>query len=96
MSQEVRCLLPKLLENMSLFWEYINLAAMGLVQGTPQTLPAETWKTQASAFQSGGYSSEINSRRMASHFHLRGAIGIWETTDINPMIDTRDFVSLPL
>lgn len=81
---------------MSLFWEYVNLAATGLVPATPQTLPVETWKTQAPAFLSGGYCSDINSRHMASQFHSQGAIGIWETTNINPVIDTRDFVSLPL
>lgn len=81
---------------MSLCWEYINLAAMGLIQGTPWTLPVKTRKMQAPAFQSDSYSSETKSRHMASQLHLQDAIFIWETTNINPMIDTRDFVSLPL
>lgn len=96
MSRKVRSLLVKLLENMSLFWEYSNMAAMGLVQGTLQTLPAETWKTQAPAFQRSACSSEINNRHMVSQFHLQGAVCIWETTDTNPVTDNRDFVSPPL
>ena len=68
---------------------------MAVVQGTLRTLPAETWETQAPALQSGGWRSETSSRRMASQFHLQGAVCIGETTDINPTTDTRDFVSLP-
>lgn len=59
-------------------------------------LPAKTWKMRAPAFQRDSYSSETNCRHMASQLHLQDAICIWETTNINPVIDTRDFVSLPL
>lgn len=62
----------KILENTdSLLWESINLAAMGLVEGTPEKLPTETWKTQVQAFQSSCYSPEINSGHRDCSFTCR-------------------------
>lgn len=69
---ESRVSLIKILENTdSLLWEYIHLAAMGLVQGIPQKLPTETWKTQGQAFQSSCYSPEINTRHRGCSFTCR-------------------------
>lgn len=51
--------LTKIVENIdSLLWEYISLAAMGLVQGISQKLPTETWKTHRHKHSTAGATAQ--------------------------------------